>query len=120
MSQVWNDIFDYVLRNQRDFLKNMTASETAKICSVLISILSEMETRVSKLKNLQPAGFEENIPLVLTCIKSESDEVLRECLIRLLSQVCQENVSCIDDSTIEEIFNYVKDIAFLPPTVFSH
>lgn len=120
VSKVWSESFDFILRTQRDFLKNMSASETAKICSVLVLILAEMETRVIKLQNLQPTNLDESSKYLLTCVKTDSDEILRECLIRLLAQVCQENVSCIDETTIQEIFVYVKDIAFLPPTVFSH
>lgn len=53
-------------------------------------------------------------------IKSESDENLRECLLRFVSQLLQENPAETDDFILKPIYQYASQIAFLPNSVYQH
>lgn len=107
------DVLNYILKFKRDFLKGLVAEDVNQICGILLQLLNEQQTRVSELSALDQNNSENQD--VLISVRSVNDEALRECILRFISQICQENDSTVDDATIKLIFEYVQCLAFLPP-----
>lgn len=99
------DILNYLLKFKRDFLKGLAAEDINQICEILLQLLNEQQTRVSELSQLNQIKAESAD--VLISIRSENDEALRECVLRFISQICQENDTTVEDPTIRLIFDYV-------------
>jgi len=119
LSNVISSCLDYVLKMKRDFVKGLTAFQVTEICTIIMKILNQQNSRVNEIyKALRDPASQLLSPEHLMATRSMDDENFREVCLRFISQICQENPSMVDDKIVESIFVYVSGIAFLPESVY--